>query len=455
MGLKITVSGVRGILNDGLNPDVILNMALAFGTFIGEGGRIVIGSDTRPHGRIVKDIAVSALCASGCSVIDLGIAPTPAVAFMVKHLEADGGIIISASHNDIEYNALKLLKKEGLFIDNEDANKIYNIYVNKSFKYASWNKVGKLSGIPGWKEIFVDSALNAFKPYIDLEKIRERDFKVAVDAVCGAGSVVNQIFFEKLGIKSVRYLNHDPEGAFPRKPEPVKENLIDLETELGSFEFDIAFVQDPDADRLGILTPQRLFHSEEITLPLAVKGILKFIDSPVVINIATSSLNDFIIGKRAKIIRTPVGEAHVAAMMKKEHSIIGGEGNGGVIFSPFHIGRDSYAGMILILNTMASSEKSLDKTIDNFPDHYMLKAKIRDKKLSDDFIIGLKEVFFKGKYRFDDGIYYRERELGNGTPSDFWFLIRESNTEPILRVQVEAPNEDAARVVYKRINNVL
>ncbi len=450
MVLKVSVAGVRGDINVGLTPDVILNMSLAYGTYMKK-GTIIIGTDTRPTKELVKNITISALLATGCSVIDIGIAPTPVVAFMVKHLKATGGIIVSASHNDIQYNALKLLKKGGIFLNKEEGNEIYEIYINKKFALVSYSEIKKVKYITSASETFVDNLLNVFRSYVDLDAIRSLNMKIAIDAVNGAGSVTNPIFFNKLGIKNVEYLNNSVDKPFPRSPEPIKKNLKDLEESLKKIDFDIAFVQDPDADRLGILTPKKMFVSEEITLPIAIKGILEDIHSPVVINIATSLYNDHVVGNKVKVLRTPVGEANVVEKMMEVDSLIGGEGNGGVIFSPFHSGRDSYVGMILILNTLSKTGQSIDELVNTLPVYYMHKEKLKNFQLNEEFRRELKLQFFKGIYRFDDGIYYKEKS----EDGDYWFLLRESNTEPIVRYQIESSSEKLAKQVTKKIKQLI
>ena len=450
MVLKVSVAGVRGDINVGLTPDVILNMSLAYGTYMKK-RTIIIGTDTRPTRELVKNLTISALLATGCSVIDIGIAPTPVVAFMVKHLKAAGGIVVSASHNDIQYNALKLLKKGGIFLNKEEGNEVYEIYINKKFDLVSYSEIKKVKNLNSASETFVENLINTFRNYVNFNEIKNLNLKIVMDAVNGAGSVTNSIFFNKLGIKNVQYLNDSTEKAFPRSPEPIKKNLKDLEETLKKMDFDIAFVQDPDADRLGILTPKRMFISEEITLPIAMLGILDHINTPVVINIATSLYNDHIVGKKKKILRSPVGEANVVEKMLESNSIIGGEGNGGVIFAPFHYGRDSYVGMILIMNTLAKTGKSIDEVANMLPTYYMFKEKLRNFQLNDEFKKELKLHFYKGIYRFDDGIYYSEKS----NEGDYWFLLRESNTEPIVRYQIESSSERLAKQITKKIKQLI
>lgn len=448
MVLKVSIAGIRGDVNLGLTPEVILNMSLAYGTYM-KHGTIVIGSDTRPTRDMVRLNAISALLATGCRVIDIGIAPTPVVAYMVKHLGADGGVVVSASHNDIRYNALKLLKRDGIFLDDNEGTKIYNMYVNKKFDLVSHSNIQKVEYLENASEIFVDALIKSVSEYVDLEKIREQKYKVVIDAVNGAGSVTNEIFFRKLGLKSVEFLNSSIEEPFPRDPEPVKANLREVEEELKTMDYDIAFVQDPDADRLGVFTPGRGFISEEITLPLSMLGIMDKIETPVVINIATSLLNDSVIGGRVRIYRVPVGEANVSMKMWKEKSLIGGEGNGGVIFAPFHLGRDSYVGMLLILHALSESGKTADELVSQFPEYCMIKEKVQDVNIDDEKVRRLKEIFFKGTYRFDDGVYY-----SHGGDSPFWFLLRESNTEPIVRLQAEGTSEKEVNAAMKKIRGV-
>ncbi|MCK5398728.1 hypothetical protein KAJ26_01795 [bacterium] len=448
MVLKVSIAGIRGDVNVGLTPEVILNMSLAYGTYMKK-GTIIIGSDTRPSRDMVKSNAISGLLATGCRVIDVGIAPTPVIAYMVKHLNADGGIVISASHNDIRYNALKMLKRDGIFLDNEEGTRIYDMYVNKKFNLASYSNISRIEKMKDASEIFIDSLFKSVSEYVDLENIREKKFKVVIDAVNGAGSVTNEIFFRKLGIKEVTYLNSDIEKPFPREPEPVKENLRSVEEELKQLDFDIAFVQDPDADRLGFFTPERGFISEELTLPLCILGVRERIETPVVINIATSLLNDHVLNGKSRLFRVPVGEANVSMKMWKEKSLIGGEGNGGVIFAPFHLGRDSYVGMLLLLHTLVQTGKSIDELVSEFPVFTMVKEKLLNVAITDETVKTIKEMFFRGKYRFDDGVYYTETD-----GEALWFLLRESNTEPIIRLQAEARSEKSARGVIKKIKGL-
>jgi phosphomannomutase len=449
MVLKVSIAGVRGDVNIGLTPEVIMNMSLAYGTYMKK-SRIVIGTDTRPTGEMVKGIVISALLATGCKVLDIGIAPTPVVAYMVKHLNYAGGIIISASHNDIKYNALKLLKRDGIFLDNEEGNQVYDLYVNKKFNLVDHSQISKPEIFNDASKIFVKHLKKYLEEYVDFKAIRKRNFKIIIDAVNGAGSVTNKIFFEELGIENVKYINSQIDKPFPRSPEPIKENLKDVEEILKKENFDISFVQDPDADRLGFFTPKKLFISEELTLPIAIEGILDKLETSVVVNLATSQWNDNIVKnvKKVKVIRVPIGEANVVKRMQKEGSLVGGEGNGGVIFSKFHLGRDSYVGIALILNTLIKKDKTIDELVDEMPFYFIHKEKLGNISFSDETIKTLKETFYKGTYNFIDGVYYFEKGQ-----DPFWFLLRPSNTEPIVRLQVEGKTEKQVKSIVKKIKN--
>lgn len=431
--LKISISGVRGTVPDSLTDDVVLDFAKAFGTYI-KGGSIVIGCDTRRSSESIKGVVIEGLRDCGCDVVDLGLATTPTVGIMVRHIKARGGVIVTASHNPEPWNGLKFVRNDGIFLNPGQAKALLDIYYEKKFKA---KKKGSAISFKASNKIHIEKILK----FIDVKAIKRSKFKVAIDCCNGAGSVITPMLLKKLGCTIVS-INTRPASPFGRGAEPTPDNLKDLAALVKKENADIGFAQDPDADRLAIVDETGTAVSEEYTLALCMKLILssqKTLNKIVVANLSTTAaLDDIAAEFGAKIIRTKIGEVYVAEAIKKEKAIIGGEGNGGVIFPKIGFNRDSLAGIALILMLLTRQKKKLSRIISEIPKYELVKNKIECKTDEEGaaFIEKMHNKFKNEKLDLTEGIKVI-RPYG-------WLHLRPSNTEPIIRIFAEAKDRDLA-----------
>ncbi|MCD5397983.1 phosphoglucosamine mutase, partial [candidate division NPL-UPA2 bacterium] len=377
--LMISVSGVRGVVGESLTPEVLSKFAAAYGTFI-SGGKVIVGTDSRLSREMCKHAVFSGLISVGCEIIDLGLVPTPTVQLMVEKLKAAGGIAITASHNPAEWNALKFFTREGIFFNTRQSARLITIYEQERIKRARWdNMLGKVKENHSAFSIHIEKILS----YLDVDLIRRKRLRVALDCVNGAGSMITPLFLRRLGCRVVK-INCQVNEPFPHPPEPLPENLSGLSSLVKQRKADIGFAQDADADRLAIVSEKGVPLGEEYSLALATQFILRKKKGAVVVNLSTSQMVDDIAQEsKSRAIRTKVGEINVVEGMKKHRALIGGEGNGGVIDPRAHYGRDSLAGMGLILQYLASSGKSISALAESLPLYHLVKRKIRysgDKK---------------------------------------------------------------------------
>lgn len=446
--LIVSVSGIRGIIGENLTPDIAVRFALAFGSFIKGKKKVIIGSDTRITGDMMKHAIISGLLGTGCEVIDIGIAPTPTVQYIVKALKADGGIVISASHNPIEWNALKLYKKGGILLNKKEGELIKNIFSKNTFQYVKWNKFKKAVKNESLTHKHIEAVLKSlnFK-----NKIIKNKFKVALDSCNASGSFITPELMKRLGC-TVKGLYITPDGYFPHKPEPNTKNLKEMIAFMKKNKTSVGFAQDSDADRLAVFDEKGNFLSEEHTTALAVYYIfsiynkisrLKKFNKSVVVNLSTSRMIDDIAKMfKAKVYRTAVGEINVVEKCIKTRSVIAGEGNGGVIFPLVNYGRDSLAGIGLILDYMAYSEEKISTLLEKIPSYVMFKTKFNIANVNINKILkSIKKEYFSGKKNEQDGLKIDY--------SDFWFHIRMSNTEPIVRLIIEAKTRQVLNKIYK------
>lgn len=435
-----------------MTPQIAVDFAQAFGTYL-KGGKIVVGRDTRPSGEFLKHAVISGLLASGCEVVNLEICPTPTVQLMVEELNADGGIVITASHNPQGYNGLKFISSAGIFL-NSAQNKIFlDIYHNHKYNKG---KVGSL------KRCYVglETQLAKVLASLDVELIQKRKFKVAVDCCNGAGSLVVPLFLKKLNCRLIEFASQ-PTGKFPHPPEPIPENLASLCSEVKNSRADIGFALDPDADRLAIVSEEGKPLSEELTLVLATKFILSKTPGVVVTNLSTTALVDDVAGEfKCRVIRTKVGEINVVEGAKQHQAVIAGEGNGGVILPAIHYGRDGLVGIGLILEYLASVNKSISALVGELPQYFMAKKKYPLLNAGDNqslprqrrgvvpaLIQSLKEKYKNKKLDFTDGIKIIDK--------DWWVHIRPSRTEPVIRVIAEAKTQPLLDKILEEIDSFI
>jgi phosphomannomutase len=434
--LKVSISGVRGVIGypDGLTPELIVQFSQAFGTFI-KGGTVILGSDSRPTLRMVKPAVIAGLLATGCNVIDIGIVPTPTVLTMVRKMKAKAGLAITASHNPLQWNALKMIDGSGCFLGPQEAERVVGLHEKKSFALASWDKLGMLTTMDPQEveKTYLDSILSK----VDVKKIRKAKFKVAIDPVNGAGAGITERFLKQLGC-SVVSINNVPNGLFGRKAEPLPENLGSLCRLVKKSGADIGFAQDPDADRLACISEQGVPLGEEYTLALAIEHILRKRKGPVVLNNATSLTGERVAEKfGCPVFRTRIGEINVTKKMIAVKAAIGGEGNGGVIYPPMNLGRDSFAGMALILEYMAEMQEPVSVLKAALPQYSIVKKSFAASSVN----IGkwekrIRSLFKGAKIDKLDGL---KVHLGES-----WIIVRPSNTEPIVRIIAEAQDRETA-----------
>lgn len=440
--LMSSISGIRGIVGDGLEPETIIKYTNAYADFIGT-GKVVVGRDARITGEMVNQITTGTLLAKGIDVIDIGICPTPTVQFNVKKLKAQGGIAISASHNPNEWNALKLLNGTGQFLSPEEYNQMQKFLQNDKPKYKSWDKVGKWTEYPKGIQNHVDAIFDLGIIYV--EEIRKKRFKVLLDCVNGAGAYVLPGFLREFGCE-VFEMNCEKTGIFPRTPEPLPENLTETLKRVKEVKADLGIVVDPDVDRLVLITDKCEPFSEENTIVQVVQFVLSRKKGNVVVNLSTTRAVDDIAKKFGCLVfRSAVGEANVVKKMKEVNAVIGGEGSGGVIFPELHYGRDALVGIALTLQHLTDYGKPLSSMKVELPQYYISKMKIEVSKNPDELIQKLVEKFSKEKINIEDGLRIDF--------DDHWVHFRKSNTEPIIRIIVEAKSEAEAKSLSEKYLN--
>jgi len=446
--LMVSISGVRGIIGDGLEPEVLVKYTAAYADFIGK-GKVVVGRDARISGEMVNNIVTGTLIAKGLDVIDIGICPTPTVQYNVKTLKAHGGIAISASHNPNEWNALKLLNNTGQFLSPDEFEKMQEFLIKEKHSYQSWDKIGKRNFYKRGIQNHVDAIL--YLGIIYLDKIRKRKFKVVLDCVNGAGAYVLPDFLKEFGCDVVE-VNCEKTGIFPRAPEPLPENLTETMKIVKETEADLGIVVDPDVDRLVLITDKGEPFGEENTITQVVKFILSRKKGDVVVNLSTTrAVDDVAAAEDCKVYRSPVGEANVVKKMKEVNAIIGGEGSGGVIYPALHYGRDALVGIALTLQHLVEFGKPLSELKKSLPEYHIAKKKIELGNINPDNIISSLLTKYKSeKISTEDGLRIDF--------DDHWVHFRKSNTEPIIRVITEAKTkakaEEFSLKYYEEIKNL-
>ena len=442
-GLMVSVSGIRGRVGAALTPEVVAKYAGAFGAWSlsqGISRQIVVGRDSRVSGQMFHRIVVGTLQLVGCDVVDIGLTTTPGCQLAVEFHHAAGGLMLSASHNPIEWNALKLIGSSGLFLEASEGLAMRAL-VETGIPYASWDKIGSVISDEAAAARHIEAVLAI--PYVDVEAIRARHFKVALDCVRGAGATIMPTLLERLGCEVVG-INMEPDGRFPREPEPIPANLGELERLVRETGADIGLAVDPDVDRLALVSDAGEAIGEDLTLALAAKLVLRHRKGPVVTNLSTSALIDDV-AREAGVdaVRAPVGEVNVAVRMRELNAPIGGEGNGGVILPEVHLGRDAPIGAALVLQLLVEENRPLSAIAASLPRYVIVKEKLdRPDASLETVYAALCSAFADATVDTQDGLRLTWR--------DRWVHIRPSGTEPIVRVIAEAPDEAGARELVRR-----
>ena len=442
-GLMVSVSGIRGRVGEALTPEVVSRYAAAFGAWsIARGGSrsIVVGRDSRVSGQMFHRIVVGTLQLAGCDVIDIGLTTTPGCQLAVEHHHAAGGLMLSASHNPIEWNALKFIGASGLFLEAAEGTAMRAL-VESGIPYATWDRIGAVVEDPDAAARHIDAVLAI--PYVDVEAIRARRFKVALDCVRGAGATIMPQLLQRLGCDVVS-INMEPDGRFPREPEPTVENLKELEQLVKDSGAAIGFAVDPDVDRLALVSDTGHAIGEDFTLALAARLVLRHRRGPLVTNLSTSQIMDHVAREAGvEAVRAPVGEVNVAVRMRELHAAIGGEGNGGVILPEVHLGRDAPIGAALLLQLLVEEARPLSAIVASMPRYVIVKDKLARPDAGLDAVYGaLRAAFADATVDMQDGLRL--------SWADRWVHVRPSGTEPIVRVIAEAPDEAAARELVRR-----
>jgi len=446
MALIKSISGIRGTIGgkpgESLTPVDIVKFAAAFGTWVQErhkksGLKVIVGRDARKSGGMVNNLVITTLRSLGISVVDLGLATTPTVEIAVTGNNADGGIIITASHNPAEWNALKLLNEKGEFLSAQDGLNVLEIAGREDFNFISNDLTGSLVLDDSWDKKHIDQVLGL--KLVDVEAVRAADFTVAIDCINSVGGIILPQLLKALGVNKVIGLNIVPDGNFSHNPEPIPENLKDISEFVVKGKADIGFVVDPDVDRLAIVCEDGNMFGEEYTLVSISDYVLKNTPGNTVSNLSsTKALKDITSGYGCKHYSASVGEVNVVEEMKKVNAVIGGEGNGGVIYPELHYGRDALVGIALFLSHLAKSKLTCSALRKLYPDYVIAKKKLTlDPSVQFSQITDVVKNHFHG-HRIDerDGLWIEDK---NG-----WVQIRKSNTEPIMRIYAEGRTVEEA-----------
>ncbi len=441
----IGVSGMRGVIGTTMTPNVVTQMASAFAVYLartqkpvnGEFFRVVIGRDSRPSGSWVRDCAAGALIASGIEVTDLDVVTTPGVAMMVNYIRADAGIIVTASHNPVQWNGLKFLNHSGMAFPAVEAEALKDLYLQHSISFVPVQNLRPPVRNTETHALHIKRVLE----HIDVLGVSSKRFKVVLDSVNGAGGVVTATLLSKLGCQ-VAHLNARPDGQFAHEPEPTEANLVDLAAEVRRQKADVGFAQDPDADRLAIVDENGVYIGEEYSLVLAARHLLSKRPGTAVTNLSSSRMLDDVAQRYgSQVLRTAVGEANVVQTIVSQQAVIGGEGNGGVIDPRIVRGRDSLVGMAYVLQLMSDTGLKISQLVAEMPRYQIVKSKFECRREDANRAVDAIKAAFserENEVRID---------VQDGIRIDWpntWVHARPSNTEPIMRIIAEAPTRQVA-----------
>ncbi|MDR1592504.1 MAG: phosphoglucosamine mutase [Prevotellaceae bacterium] len=446
MALIKSISGIRGTIGgatgEGLSPVDLVKFTAAYALWLKqnvgkEHCKVVVGRDARLSGIMVNQIVVGTLLASGCDVVDIGLASTPTTELAVTMAHADGGIILTASHNPVQWNALKLLNNNGEFLNKRDGEMLLELAESGQFDFVSVNALGTLSEEHHYTAKHIEHVLAL--DLVDVDAIRQAGFRVAIDCVNSVGGLALPALLKALGVVHIEEINCNPTGQFAHNPEPLPAHLTDLAELIKARHADVGFAVDPDVDRLAIVCEDGSMFGEEYTLVSVADYVLGHTVGNTVSNLSsTRALSDITAKYGASYAPSAVGEVNVVEKMKATSAVIGGEGNGGIIYPASHYGRDALVGIALFLTQLAKSGKKVSELRATFPDYYISKNKIELTAQID--VDGILEVI-KGCYK-----HYKIDTI-DGVKINFpqgWVHLRKSNTEPIVRIYSEAPTKEQA-----------
>lgn len=442
----ISVSGIRGIFGTDLTPENLSRYTAAFGHWAG-GGKMVIGRDTRVTGQICEDIVCATLQSVGCDVIKGGVVPTPTVAMGVLKHKADGAIIISASHNPEEWNALKLLNSKSEFLDDNQGKEVIEISKNQSYAYKKFDQIGTITEDTDLLSYHIQKILDL--PYIDRGLIASKNFSVAVDPVNGTGAISLPKLLNALGVKNMHAINDKPSGIFAHVAEPLPEHLGDICELVKEKNCDLGIVTDPDADRLALVTNKGKLFGEEYTQAAVFDFLLDKNPGACATNLSSSRVVDDVAKKYdQKCYRSKVGEINVVKKMQQINAAIGGEGNGGIINPDLHYGRDALVGIAMILQMLAERDISSNDYRHTLPNYYMRKSKMQLDNVDGNALL------HKAKTEYAD----YNPDTTDGVKIDFeegWVHLRKSNTEPIIRIYSEGTSPEKAKELADNVINTI
>lgn len=445
MSLIKSISGIRGTIGgrvgEGLSPIDIARFTAAYATFIaktaGENKKIVVGRDARISGPMVEQLVCGTLMGMGFDVVNIGLASTPTTEMAVTFEQAAGGIILTASHNPKQWNALKLLNSKGEFLNDKEGKEVLAIAEKEDFVFAEVDQLGTLIHKDEYTQRHIEAVLAL--PLVDVEAIRKADFTVAVDCVNSVGGIAIPALLDALGVHKIVKLNCTPDGHFPHNPEPLPQHLTEISNCLKQGGVDVGFVVDPDVDRLAIICENGEMFGEEYTLVSVADYVLEHTPGNTVSNMSsTRALRDVTLRHAGSYKASAVGEVNVVAAMKETNAVIGGEGNGGVIYPELHYGRDALVGIALFLTQLAKKQCTVSELRASYPNYFISKNRI---DLTPQIDVDAILIAMKGLYK------QFETNDADGLKIDFpqgWVHLRKSNTEPIIRVYSEAPTMEQA-----------
>ncbi len=457
MTLIKSISGIRGTIGgqpgDNLTPLDLVKFTTAFAAFIRKrSGKsnpcIIVGRDARISGSMVNKVVCGTLMASGIDVTDIGLSTTPTVEVAVPGLKADGGIILTASHNPAQWNALKLLNEKGEFISSAEGEKILELAESEAFDYSEVKQLGNYVKDDSWIDKHIEMVLQL--PLVDVQSIRKAGYRIVIDAVNSTGGIAIPKLLKALGVAEVFELYCTPDGNFPHNPEPLPAHLTAISEMVVQQKAHLGFVVDPDVDRLAIVDENGEMFGEEYTLVAVADYVLKHNPGTTVSNLSSSrALRDVSVLYGQQYFASAVGEVNVVEMMKAKNAVIGGEGNGGIIYPDLHYGRDSLVGIALFLSHLAKKALSCSKLRATYPSYQMTKNKIQLNKQMDvdNLLHQVAETYKNEEVNKTDGV---KIDFENG-----WVHLRKSNTEPIIRIYSEAADEQEANRLASKVMTII